>query len=383
MMRRATALPTLAATLLLAASAAHAQFPGLTLPPSGANQKASVSQWIGPVEVSLTYSSPDVTAPNGEDRTGKIWGQLVPYGMANLGFGTCGDQCPWRAGSNENTVFKVSHDVLIEGKPLPAGSYGLHMLPGEQEWTLIFSKNSTAWGSFFYDAADDALRVTVKPKPHEYTHWLTYEFTDRQPAQTTAALRWEKLEIPWTVSVPKIEEVYVATLEQELQNSPGFNHLAWVNAATYCLLNNTHPEQALEWAQAAVSAPFVGQENFATLSTLGIALAANGKTDEGATTLIKAVDHPTADVNQVHQLGRQLIAASRKDLALKVFEANAKRHTGAWPTEVGLARGYSAVGEYQKALDHAKVALTQAPDDVNRTSLQTMIERLGEGKDVN
>lgn len=383
MMKRATALPTLAAGLLLAAGAAQAQFPGLTLPPSAGNQKGSVSQWIGPVEVNVTYNSPDVTSPTGEDRTDKIWGQLVPYGMANLGFGTCGDQCPWRGGANENTVLTVSHDVLIEGKPLAAGAYGVHFIPGEQEWTLILSNNSTAWGSFFYDVAEDALRVTVKPKPHEYTHWLTYEFTDRQPEKATVALRWEKLEVPWTISVPDISEIYVANLRNELRNSPGFNHLAWVNAATYCLQNNVHPELALEWAQAAVSAPFVGQENFGTLSTLAIALAANGKTDDSIAMLTKAVDHPTADASQVHQLGRQLIAASRNDLALRVFEANAKRHAGAWPTEVGLARGYSAVGDYKKALEHAKIALGQAPDDLNRTSLQSMIERLAEGKNVN
>ena len=107
----------------------------VTLPPDGDNQKASVSQWIGLVEVTITYNSPDVTGPDGSDRTGKIWGQLVPYGMANLGFGTCGGECPWRAGANENTVFRVSHDVKVEGLPLPAGSYGFHIIPGPEEWT--------------------------------------------------------------------------------------------------------------------------------------------------------------------------------------------------------------------------------------------------------
>jgi hypothetical protein len=96
-------------------------------------------------------------------------------------------------GANENTVLRVSHDVLIEGKPLAAGSYGLHALPGESDWTLIFSNNSTSWGSFFYKESEDALRITVKPAKSDYREWLTYEFTDRQPDRATVQLAWEDL----------------------------------------------------------------------------------------------------------------------------------------------------------------------------------------------
>lgn len=371
------------AALLLRAGAAQAQFPGLTLPPSGGNQKASVSQWIGPVEVNVTYNSPDVTSPSGQDRTGKIWGQLVPYGLANLGFGTCGDQCPWRAGANENTVFTVSHDVTIEGKPLAAGSYGLHMIPGPEEWTVVFSKNSSSWGSFFYDPAEDALRVTVKPKKNEYTHWLSYEFNDRQPTQATVALKWENLAVPWTVGVADVSQIYLASLRGDLRGSPGFNHLAWAAAATYCLQSNVNLEEGLRWAQHAVNGPGIGQEDFTTLSTLGLLQAANGEDEEGAATLARAVQHPTANAGAVHALGRQLIGMRQPQQAMKVFEENFKRHSGAWPTEVGLARGYSAVGQYDKALEHAKVALEQAPDDLNRNNLKGFIERLAEGKDIN
>ena len=99
----------------------------------------------------------------GTDRRGKIWGGLVPYGWHEDNFGACGKQCSWRGGANENTVFTTSHDLQVEGQPLPAGRYGLFFVPGESEWTVIFSKNSTSWGHYFYDAAEDALRVTVKP----------------------------------------------------------------------------------------------------------------------------------------------------------------------------------------------------------------------------
>src|SRR5579872_5877748 len=89
------------------AGAAFAQFPGLTLPPSGNNQKATVVQYIGPVRVAIDYSSPAVHGPDGKDRRGEIWGKLVPYGLSDLGFGK-GNPAPWRAGANENTVFTVS-----------------------------------------------------------------------------------------------------------------------------------------------------------------------------------------------------------------------------------------------------------------------------------
>src|SRR2546421_4705013 len=130
--------------------AMFAQYPGLTLPPSGKNQKASVIQYVGPVRVAIDYSSPAVHGPDGKDRRGQIWGKLVPYGLTNLGFGN-GKPGPWRAGANENTVFAVSHEVNIEGKPLPAGRYGLHMIAGPEEGTLIFSKDALAWGGFIVD----------------------------------------------------------------------------------------------------------------------------------------------------------------------------------------------------------------------------------------
>jgi hypothetical protein len=134
---------------------------GISTPPSGDNQKSSVSQNIGLVKVTIDYSSPDVHAPNGDDRRGKIWGTLVPYGMSNLGFGTC-TECPWRAGANENTVFTVSDDVKINGQPLEAGSYGLHLIAAKDEdWTLILSNNHTSWGSFFYDPKEDASTTNI------------------------------------------------------------------------------------------------------------------------------------------------------------------------------------------------------------------------------
>jgi tetratricopeptide (TPR) repeat protein len=354
---------------------------GLTLPPSGENQKASVTQHIGPVTVTIDYSSPDVHAPNGDDRRGKIWGtDVVHYGFKDEAFGTC-TQCPWRAGANENTVFTVSHDVKIEGQPLPAGSYGLHLAAAKEgDWTLIFSKNHTSWGSYFYDPAEDALRVSVKPAKSEYNEWLTYEFTDRKPDQATVALKWEDLQIPWTIKVDDVTALYLTRIREELRNSPGFTWQNWVGAANYAL-SRQRANDALEFAQGAIT--FTGMENFQTLTALANAEAAAGKTAESAATRQKALSHRSAGPIEIHGYARQLLAQGKKEEALRVWELNAKRYPNEWPVNVGMARGLSANGRYKDAIKYAKLAIAQAPDEGNRQNLQAGLKKLEEGKDMN
>jgi hypothetical protein len=353
----------------------------ISTPPSGDNQKSAVSQHIGVVEVTIDYSSPDVHAPDGSDRRGKIWGELVPMGAPDDPFGTC-TECPWRAGANQNTVFTVSHDVKIEGQPLAAGSYGLFMEPGPEEWTVIFSKDHDSWGAYFYDPKEDALRVKVKPSKAEYNEWLTYEFTNRMPDKATVALKWEELQIPFTISVDNATDLHMARIRDELRNFQGFNWQNWRAAAQYAM-QVKRPNDALEFADAAVNRQFVGVENFQTLNTLAQAQEAAGKTAEATATRSKALNHYTAGPADLHQYGRQLLGQGKKEEALKVFELNAKRFPNAWPVNVGLARGYSAVGRYKDALKAAKLALAQAPDEANKKTLAEGIKKLEAGKDMN
>ncbi|MCI0416377.1 DUF2911 domain-containing protein [bacterium] len=369
--------------LLCYSGSVHAQFGGITVPPSGDNQRSIVTQSIGPVSITIDYSSPNVHAPDGSDRRGKIWGTLVPWGMVNLGFGTCGDQCPWRGGANENTVFKTSHTVKIQDQALPAGSYGLHFLPGEQEWTIIFSKNYTSWGSFTYDAKEDALRVKAKPEKSEYHEWLTYDFVDRETDHATVALKWEDLQVPFKITVENIDALYVAKIEEELRDSAGFTWQNWDSAAQYTLQSKKHLDKGLQWAQNAVSFPFIGQENFTTLMTLGQLQEANGQTAEAQKSIDKALSHRTAGPVEIHSYARGLQQLKKTQEAIKIFEMNAKKFPNVWPTEVGLMRAHSAKGNYKEALKHAKIALAQAPDDLNRKNLENMIKTLEQGKDVN
>ncbi len=370
-MRRRLALAVLATAVLLA-PVARSQ--GLSKPPDGDNQHARVSQWIGLVEVTVDYHSPDVHTPEGRDRTGHIWGELVPYGLTDLGFRDC-KECPWRAGSNENTTISFSHDVRIEGQPLAAGTYGLHMIPGKETFTIIFSRNSTSWGSFSYDPKEDALRVNVKPTESEYHEWLTYEFPVRKPDQAVCALKWEKLAVPFTISVPNVNELYFAEMMKEMRNEPSFTWVNWERAAQFCLANKIHLDQGLVWAQGAVTTPFFGEANFTTLKTLAQLQIANGQKDAAMKSFERAMGMSGANVVAVHMFGRELMGMNEKSMAMQVFQMNAKRFPNQWPVNLGLARAYADQGDRAKAVAAAKLALKQAPDEANRKNVEGLIQQ--------
>ena len=371
-------LPIVSVLTFLAAAAAFGQ--ALTLPPSGDNQHSIVTQFIGPVKVTIDYNSPKVHHPvTHEDRRGKIYGKLVPYGLTDLGFGTC-KECPWRAGANQNTTFTIDYPVKVEGQDLPAGTYGFFLIPDPNEWTAIFSKTSTAWGSFFYDATQDQLRVKVKPEKSEYNEWLTYEFTERQPDHATVAMKWEDLQVPIHITVPNIDDIYLTSIKHELQNSPGFTWTSWNQAARFAL-REKRLDDALAFAKGATDTTFgIGVENFQTLSTLADVQEARNM-PEAAATREKALAMGSAI--DLHQYARQVLQKGNKTEAVRVWQLNAKKHPNEWPVNVGLMRAYSAQGDYKNALKYAKLALPQAPDPTNKKSLEDSIKKLEEGKDVN
>jgi len=158
--------------------------------------KAKVSQTIGvDTEVVIDYGRPGVKGR-------EIWGGIVPYGLSEGNKYSDNKPYPWRAGANENTTISVSKDVMIGGEKLPAGKYSIHMVPGKSEFKIMFNKTNDAWGSYTYNASDDALVVTVTPKPCEHVEWLEYGFSDLSDNGATAYLRWEKLEVPFEIQLP-------------------------------------------------------------------------------------------------------------------------------------------------------------------------------------
>jgi hypothetical protein len=176
----------------------------LTLPSTTSAQEkevrpslqAGVMQRLGTnTDVTIQYSRPGAKGR-------KIWGGLVPYGMAPGNEYSGGKPYPWRAGADENTTIELSKDVLIEGQKLAAGKYGIHMIPSEKEWIIVFSKNNSSWGSFSYDPKDDALRVNVTPVKAPHMEWLMYGFDDLKGTSATAFLHWETLKVPFRIELP-------------------------------------------------------------------------------------------------------------------------------------------------------------------------------------
>src|SRR5258707_481191 len=286
----------------------------MTLPPSGNNQKSEATQYMGLVKVTIVYSSPDVAGR-------EIWGKVVPYGLTNLNFSKSTEQnpSPWRAGAKENTTITFSHDVIVEGKALKAGTYGLHMIPGETDWTIIFSNSSGAWGSFAYTPEEDALRVNVKSAACEANEFLTYDFTDRLQNSATARLKWEKLSVPFKISVPNGDELYFKKLKEEFTGSKGFAWQNAVTAANFCATKKANLEEALGWLNSFLNPPR-SVKYFPLYNSKGNVLTAMGKTSEADALMKEAINLPDATAGQIAGYGRALITQSRAKDAMVVFE---------------------------------------------------------------
>lgn len=347
----------------------------LTVAPSGGNKKASVSERIGLTDVTIRYDRPGV-----KGREGKVWGQLVPVGFTDPGFGSS-KSSPWRAGSNENTTFEFSTDVKIEGQSLPAGKYGFFIAYDPEECTLIFSKNSTSWGHYYYDQKEDALRVKVKPVIlNNSVEWLKYEFMNETENSATIALQWERLSIPFKIEVDYIKE-QIASFRRELRTEKGFIWQSWNQAAQWCVQHNANLEEALLWSDSATGTSFGGDRNFQTWSTKAQILDKLGRSNEAAEVMKKAL--PYGNMSEIHQYGRQLVTLKKSKEALEIFKLNYEKNKDQFTTLMGLVRGYSANSDFKNALKYANLALPLAPNDLNKTNVETMIKQLKEGKDVN
>ncbi|MEO7311611.1 MAG: DUF2911 domain-containing protein [Chitinophagaceae bacterium] len=359
----------LAALLLNATLLTTAQ---LTTVPDGGNKKATVAEKVGLTDVTIHYDRPGV-----KGREGKIWGQLVPFGFNDLGFGTS-KAAPWRAGANENTTIEFSTPVKVEGHDVAAGRYGFSIAVGKEESTLIFSKNSTNWGSFFYDPKEDFLRVTVKQQPMDkLVEWLKYEFINQSENKATIALMWEKWMFPFTVEVD-VQKDQLESFRKELKTDKGFDWKPWAQAAEYAADHNTNLEEALGWADYGISGQFVGEKNFRTLSAKARVLRQLKRLPEADAIMAEAL--PLGKMNEVHNYARQVLAAGRPEIAIQVFKDNYKRFPNTFTTNMGMMRAMNAAGDVKEALKYAKLGLAQAPDPGNKVAIQGMIEKLEKGE---
>ena len=337
---------------VLLSLSAFSQAP-LTLPE--VSQRADVSQRIGLTDITIVYHSPYV---NGR----KIWGDLVPYGKV------------WRAGANENTTITFSDDVKIDGNPLAAGTYGLHMIPNEDEWVIIFSKDHTSWGSFFYKQDEDALRVKVKPQSRDFQEWLDYTFTDRAATSANVTLSWEKMKVSFPVSVD-VNAVTLRHIRQELRNTPGFTWHGWEEAAHYCIENKIDYDEALKWINISIQA----NENYTNVAAKAQLLTLMGNTTEAAEARKKVMGLlETASENDVNLYGYELMNEKDLPTALDVFKMNVKKHPDSWNVYDSMAEALNTSGDHKQSLSNYKIALSKAPAD-QKERIQKIITSLEKG----
>ena len=338
--------------LVLFTSNIFAHMP-LTLPE--VSQRSEVSQRIGLTDVSIVYHSPYV---NGR----KIWGDLVPYGKV------------WRAGANDNTVISFSDDVRIEGSSLPAGTYGLHMIPNEDEWVIIFSKDHTSWGSFFYKQDEDALRVKVRPTTHEFQEWLDYNFTDRTATSSKVTLSWDKIRVSFTVSVD-VNAVTLRHIREQLRNMAGFSWHGWEEAAHYCIMNKVNYEEALKWINNSIQM----EENYTNVAAKAQLQTLMGNTkdaEESKKKIITLLEN--ASENQANLFGYELMGEKDMPTALEVFKMNIKKHPDSWNVYDSMGEAYNNSGDHKAALSNYKIALSKAPAE-QKERIQKILTSLEKG----
>jgi len=320
------------------------------------SQHAVVTQRIGVTDITINYHRP---LANGR----KVWGGLVPYGQV------------WRAGANENTIITFTDPVTIEGKPLAAGTYGLHMIPNEDQWTIIFSKMHTAWGSFSYDQAEDALRITVKPGTTDLHNALAYDFDQLQPDSAVVTMSWDKVAVPFKVAV-NLNQTVEASLHNQLRGLPQYTWDAWDDAATYMVDNKMDLNEALKYEDKSIQ----NEERFENLMTKSRILDAMGQKDQATIARNKAL--AMANAQQLYGYARQLQRQKQQDEAFAIYRTMEKKYPDNWLTYAGMGRIYCAQGDYNKATQEMKLALAGAPD-VGKPSVEGLIKRLEAKDDIN
>jgi hypothetical protein len=320
------------------------------------SQRAVVTQRIGLTDITITYHRPQA---NGRE----VFGDLVWYDRL------------WRAGANDTTTIEFTHPVKFEGQELPAGRYGLFIVPRKTEWTIIFSKNSTSWGHFSYDPKEDALRVRVKPLESTSRDTLAYEFTDLGPESATIAVEWARVTAPIRLTVDT-KNITLASLRNQLRHLPGYKAESWYEAALYCVDHRFNYAEALTWIDHAIAE----EERFDNLELKSQILAGLGKEDESAALLAKALAMASPD--QRFMYGERLLREKKLDEAEKTFTEITTKHPSVWRAWYGLAKVQVVRGDRKAAESSLQRALAVASSQGERAGLKRLLERLAAGQGI-
>lgn len=320
----------------------------ITLPDK--SQQASVTQRIGYTDISITYHSPGAMG-----RT--IWGELVPYGAV------------WRAGANENTTVTFSDDVAIEGQQLAAGIYGLHLLPENGQWTFIFSKNHTSWGSYFYKETEDALRVTVPAKESDaFREWLSFDFIARERSSTSVLLSWGDKKAAFKVSLD-IDAMALDNIRKQLRSDAYWEWFSWCQAADYCATYNINTEEALQWIEKSIQL----EANFSNWDVKAKLLTQLGD-EKGAE---EALDRAVEVGSPIHleRYGRRFLKEEDFNRATYLFDQALKKDPVYWRAHFNKGKALMGLGKNKAAFRSFQEALENAPAD-SRKMIQASMDQL-------
>ena len=336
----------------------------LTLPrtPSPA---ATASQTIGISTVTVNYSRPSVKGR-------AVWGALVPYGWNVQGFGA-GNSAPWRAGANENTVIRFSHDAMVEGHAVPAGSYGLFFVINKDgTGEVILSKEYHSWGSFFYDPAKDEMRANIQLRQGPPTELLTYDFVNLTKNNAELVLNWEKMQFPVKIAFD-VDNIVLANAEQELKGQIGFAWQSFANAANYVLANKvtSYYDKAQKWVDQAIAQ----NKSFTTLNIKSGLLKEAGKTEDADKTMNDALAMGTE--NELNAYGYQLLNGGQTDKAIEVLILNTKRFPKSANVWDSLGEAYATKGDKQNAIVNFKKSLSLNPPAATKANSEKFLTQLG------
>jgi len=254
----ATAVALSATFLMAGAASAQLQLPR----PS---PRSTVSQTVGVTDVTVIYSRPSV-------KERKIWGGLVPMDKV------------WRTGANEATIVKFSSDVKVNGSALAAGTYSLHTIPGENEWTVIFNKVADQWGSYSYDAAKDALRVKATPAPSSHHEMLTFEFPVVAASSADMVIAWDKVRVPLKIEVDTVPLAQQA-IRTAMSSAKADDAGTPFQSARYYFDNNLDPAYGMELVDKAIAI----KPSYGNLTLKARMLAKGGKKKDAIATAERAV----------------------------------------------------------------------------------------------
>jgi tetratricopeptide (TPR) repeat protein len=324
---------------------------------------AVVSQTIGISTVTVNYSRPAVKGR-------EVWGKLVPYGWNVQPFGAA-NSAPWRAGANENTIIKFSHDAKVEGQTVSAGVYGLfYVINEDNTGEVILSKDSRSWGSFWYDAKQDQLKAKIQLRTIPQTELLTYDFINATKTSVELVLNWEKKQFPVKIEFA-VDDIVMANAAEELKGPIGFNWQGLTSAANYALQNKINYEQALKWIDLAITQ----NTNFNTLRVKSGLLKEMGKTEDAEKMMNDAI--AIATENELNLYGYQLMGAGEHDKAIEMFILNTKRNpksANAWDS---LGEGYATKGDKKNAIINFKKSLSMNPPANVKANSEKFLKELG------